>query len=291
MKPSIVTVGTFDGVHLGHRAVLECLRSRGEALSLRPVAVTFDRHPLEVVAPSRAPGLITDIDRRDDMIRDYGAEVHRVAFTESVRDMKSADWLALLKDELGMKALVVGYDNTFGSDGRGMTCDDYRRLGDALGIEVTEAPYMEGCSSSAVRRALGAGDVAGAAAILGRPYMIEGKVTEGSRIGRTLGVPTANLAVDQRLMLPVRGVYAATAVTSDGGRYAAVVNIGVNPTVTDKKELKVEAHLLGYSGNLYGTRLALEFISRMRDERKFGSLAELKEALHADISARRLCEL
>lgn len=286
-----MTIGTFDGVHLGHMAVLECLRREGARLGLRPVAVTFDRHPLELVAPERAPGLIIDPDRRDAMLRDAGVEVMRVPFTEQVRDMLCRDWLVRLRNELGMQALVIGYDNTFGSDGRSMSRHDYEQLGAELGMKVFTAPYVEGCSSSAVRKFLREGDVEQAAALLGRPYTLEGIVTQGSHIGRTIGVPTANLDLNRQLLVPAHGVYAATVTAEDGGSRDAVVNIGVNPTVSERKELRVEAHLLDFAGNLYDKRLRVSFLKRMRDERRFGSLDELKQVLHYDIEQRRKMDI
>lgn len=284
---SIVTIGTFDGVHRGHMAVLECLHREGARLGLCPVVVTFDRHPLELVAPERTPGLIMDIDRRDGMLRDTGARVMRVPFTGQVRDMRCRDWLTRLRGELGMQALVIGYDNTFGSDGRSMSHQDYVQLGSELGVMVFTAPYVEGCSSSAVRKALMTGDVEQAAALLGRPFSLEGIVTQGSHIGRTIGVPTANIAPDRHLLMPAHGVYAAVVITEDDVCWDAVVNIGVNPTVSDRNELRVEAHLLDFSGDLYDKRLKVSFLKRMREERHFGSLDELKQVLHSDIERRR----
>lgn len=283
----VVTIGTFDGVHRGHRAVLECLKREADKRGRKPVVVTFDRHPLEVVAPDRAPGLIMPPDMRDDMLRRAGVTVLRIEFSEEVRDMKCRDWLQKLRDELRMEAVVIGYDNTFGSDGRNMTMQDYAELGEQLLIDVVEAPRVQGCSSSAVRKALLGGDVEMACHVLGRPFCLCGKVVEGSQIGRTIGVPTANLSLYERQLLPAQGVYAATATLRDDSRYKAVVNIGVNPTVSDRKELRVEVHLLDFSGNLYGDDIEVEFITRIRDERKFASLQELKQTLQADIAHRR----
>lgn len=284
---SVVTIGTFDGLHRGHRAVLECLKREADRRGLMPVVVTFDRHPLEIVAPDRAPGLIMPPDMRDDMLRSAGVHVLRIEFSEEVRYMKCRDWLQKLRDELRMEAVVIGYDNTFGSDGRSMTMQDYTGLGEQLLIDVVEAPEVQGCSSSTVRKALLSGDVEMANNVLGRPFCLCGKVVEGARIGRTIGVPTANLSLYMRQLLPAQGVYAATAMLRDGSRYKAVVNIGVNPTVSDRKEVRVEAHLLDLAGNLYGDDIEVEFITRIRDERKFASLQELKQTLQADISHRR----
>lgn len=283
----VVTIGTFDGVHRGHKAVIECLKSEAAKRGLRPLVVTFDRHPLELVAPDRAPGLIMPPDKRDELLRHEDVDVMRVAFTEEVRDMKCRDWLQKLRDELCMKAVVIGYDNTFGSDGRLMEMQDYIRLGEQLDVDVVNAPRVQGCSSSAVRKSLLHGEVEEANLVLGRPFGLCGHVVEGSRIGRTIGVPTANLSLNRCQLLPASGVYAATVTLGDGSRHKAVVNIGVNPTVSDRKELRVEAHLLDFKGNLYGDDIEVEFVCRMRDERKFSSLEELKHTLHSDIAHRR----
>lgn len=283
-----MTIGTFDGVHRGHQAVLECLKRWGAELGLNPLVVTFDRHPLEVVAPGRTPGLIAPPDLRDALIRSAGVGVKRVAFTQTVRGKTSREWLEQLVPECGMEALVLGYDNSFGCDCRDMSSDDYKQLGEELGVAVHIAPHVEGCSSSEIRKALVAGDVARANRILGRPFSLTGIVVEGSHIGRTIDVPTANLGVDAKLLIPAGGVYAATATLADGTQKAAVVNIGVNPTVSDGKKRRIEAHLLDFSGDIYGMTLTLSIETRIRDEKKFGSLAELKSALHNDIAARRL---
>lgn len=282
-RGAVVTVGTFDGVHRGHREVLRCVTGEAVRLGLRPVVVTFDRHPLEVVAPDRAPGLIMDADRRDALLREAGVEVHRVEFSEETRRKTAGEWMRELAAEHGARMVVLGYDNTFGSDGRGMTFDDYRRTGESLGIEVRVAPAIKGCSSSAVRHAVKDGDIERAAWILGRPFSLTGTVVKGRQLGRTIGVPTANVAVPSRQLLPAGGVYAAEVTTPDGGKHRAVVNVGKCPTVTDAGTVTVEAHILDYSADLYGRQLTVSFLRRLRDERKFDTLTALREQIARDI--------
>jgi len=283
-----VTVGTFDGVHRGHQTMLRMLREESARLGLAPLVVTFDRHPLEIVAPERAPGLIMDPDSRDALIRGCGVEVERVAFTEDVRRMTAAEWMRRLVGEYGASMLLLGYDNTFGSDGMVMTSDDFRAEGQRIGLRVEVAPAVAGCSSSAVRKALAAGDTMLAASILGRPFSIRGVVGRGRQLGRTIGMPTANVEASPRQLVPAPGVYAARACVPLSGKtavYDAVVNVGTSPTVTDCGVMRIEAHLLGFSGDLYDRDIRIEFGTKIRDERKFHSLDDLRAQIEADIRA------
>lgn len=285
LAPSAITVGTFDGVHLGHRKVVEFLTAQSAANGLRPIVITFEPHPLAVVAPTRAPKLLELPDEREENLRSLGVEVVVLEFNEDLRRLTVAEWMERLVREYNVRLLVAGYDNTFGSDGMSMNLSDYSRIGENCGIKVVEAPVVDGVSSSAIRRALGAGDVETAAAMLGKPYSIGGKVGHGRELGRQLGFPTANLIANLNIMLPAPGVYAAEATTADGNRYRAVVNIGVSPTVSEGLPLSVEAYLINYSGNLYGTDLRLDFLRRLRDEKKFGDISALKEGIAADVRA------
>ena len=283
-----VTVGTFDGVHRGHQTVLRMLREESARLGLAPLVVTFDRHPLETVAPERAPGLIMAPDSHDALIRGCGVEVERVAFTEDVRRMTAAEWMRRLVGEYGASMLLLGYDNTFGSDGMVMTSDDFRAEGQRIGLRVEVAPAVAGCSSSAVRKALAAGDTMLAASILGRPFSIRGVVGRGRQLGRTIGMPTANVEASPRQLVPAPGVYAARACVPLSGKtavYDAVVNVGTSPTVTDCGVMRIEAHLLGFSGDLYDREIRIEFGTKIREERKFHSLDDLRAQIEADIRA------
>ncbi len=285
LAPSAITVGTFDGVHLGHRKVVEFLTAQSAANGLRPIVITFEPHPLAVVAPTRAPKLLELPDEREENLRSLGVEVVVLEFNEDLRRLTVAEWMERLVREYNVRLLVAGYDNTFGSDGMSMNLSDYSRIGENCGIKVVEAPVVDGVSSSAIRRALGAGDIDAATTMLGRPYSIGGKVGHGRELGRQLGFPTANLIANLNIMLPAPGVYAAEATTADGNRYRAVVNIGVSPTVSEGLPLSVEAYLINYSGNLYGTDLRLDFLRRLRDEKKFGDISALKEGIAADVRA------
>lgn len=304
----VATVGTFDGVHRGHRLILETLKVEGKRRGLAPLVLTFDRHPLEVIAPGRAPGMIMSPDERDALLRSFGTEVVRLEFTDRLRRLTAAEWLSRMAREYDVKALVLGYDNTFGSDCLSLSTDDYIRLGREVGIEVIPAPALPGCSSSAARRALAAGDTARAAEILGRTYTLTGSVTHGRQFGRTIGIPTANLTIPSSLLTPAPGVYSATAslpepelfptstarpvtdgipgeATRQPESLPAVVNIGHAPTVADNGPLTIEAHIIGFHGNLYDRALKLTFGPRLRDEQRFPDIAALQAQLQADIAA------
>ena len=176
-------------------------------------------------------------------------------------------------------ALVTGYDNKFGKDGHELSSEDYRMLGDRHGLTVLTARELPGVCSSAIRAVLQAGEVSRAAGMLGRNYILRGRVVEGRKLGRTIGFPTANVAVAPRMLLPGAGVYVARL---DGLK--AVVNIGNNPTVSEGNPLTVEAHIPDFSGDLYGKNVELEFVDRIRPERKFGSLEELRAQIKDDVS-------
>lgn len=282
-----VTIGTFDGVHRGHRLVLDTLKREAGLRGLQPVAITFDRHPLELVAPHRAPGNLTGTERKAELIRREGVEPLILPFTEQLRGMRAYDWLDYIHRKYDVTLLVAGYDNTFGSDGIDMSIADYKAMGDSIGIEVITAPEEEGVSSSAVRKAFKSGDIVKAKTLLGHQPEIEGRVMSGFHIGHDIGFPTANLQVSSRSVLPATGVYAALAfIENNPEGYPTMVNIGYRPTFEgtgkESKHLTVEAHIIGKNEDLYGKSLRLEFIDRIRDERKFGSVAELRDQLKLD---------
>lgn len=288
MDSRAATVGTFDGVHRGHLAVIDALRREAAARDLRPMAFTFDRHPLSVVRPDRVPPLLTTPRRRDYLLRRAGVEPVEVEFTPELSHLTAARWLERLRREWNVSLMVVGYDNTFGCDGVGLSISDIMELGREAGIEVKEAPVVPGVSSSAIRKALMTGRVDTANDMLGRGYRLEGIVVPGEAVGRALGWPTANLQPVEGMCVPAGGVYAAHAVTSDGVMRPAMVNIGVRPTLHDGRPATVEAHILDFSGDLYSKPLSLVFRKRLRDERNFPSIEALRGAIAADCDATRV---
>lgn len=293
--PSIVTVGMFDGVHAGHRFLLSALAGEARSRGLRPVALTFDRHPLSIIDPLRAPAMLAPLPERLAMMEACGCAAGAIHFDEATRQLSAAQFMAALRSRLGAETLLMGFNHRLGHD-RLSTPGQYRQAAAEAGIEVLFAPPLPRhyggapVSSSAIREALRQGAARQAAEMLGRHYALEGTVGHGQRIGRTLGFPTANIAVEPaEMLIPAHGVYAAIAVIPDGQRHFAVVNIGVRPTVdtTVSPAVSVEAYLLGYEGDLYGSRLKVEFVERLRPERRFDSVSCLRSQIAADAEGAR----
>lgn len=278
-----VTIGTFDGVHRGHQEVLRVLRELA-GNRLKAIAITFDRHPLEVVRPERAPRLLMTTEERERAISNEDVEVEILHFNEDMRRLSAREWMQILIDKYEAQILVLGYDNSFGCDGHKLTHEDYMRIGKEIGLEVVEAPAVAGCSSSIIRRLLEAGDVERSAELLGRSYAIKGKVVHGKELGRAIGFPTANLDINPKLCVPQRGVYSADAKVN-GRRYSAVVNIGLRPTVDNSDKESIEVFMIDYEGGeIYGEEIILSFHARIRDEKKFQSLQDLKQQIALDVA-------
>ncbi|HEV8473708.1 MAG TPA: bifunctional riboflavin kinase/FAD synthetase [Methylomirabilota bacterium] len=288
-RPSAVALGVFDGVHLGHRAILGAAVAHARASGAPAIACTFDPHPLEVLQPGRAPLPITTLDERLALIAQCGIDGTVVlSFTA---ELAAVEPEAFVKDvvvgRLAASQVVVGFNHRFGRGARGDAAL-LRELGGRLGfrVDVVEPLTVDGVevSSTAIRAALGRGDLDGAARMLGRPYTLPGKVVPGAGRGRTLGFPTANVAPDRPVLLAT-GVYAAVAEVG-AERRRAVVNIGVRPTFGEDT-LAVEAYLLDFSGNLYGQPIRLTFVSRVREERRFPSVDALRAQIEADVATAR----
>jgi riboflavin kinase/FMN adenylyltransferase len=287
--PSVVAQGTFDGIHLGHQAVIRTAVERARALGVRPVAVTFDPNPLAVLRPAEAPPELLTLDERLERIATLGPEVCLVIpFTPEFSRVEAEAYVQdVLLRLLRAREIVVGFNHAFGRGARG-TPDLLRRLAEPAGVAVhVVAPLrVDGVavSSTSIREALRDGDVRRAASLLGRPYGISGVVARGAARGRTLGFPTANLAATPGLLL-ANGVYAARAAW-DGESAGAVVNVGVRPTVDGATRL-VEAHLLDVAPDLYGRRITLTFLDRIRAERRFDSLDALRGQIAEDVATAR----
>lgn len=286
MKNRAAAIGTFDGVHRGHGSVLDLLLDISREKDLEPIAITFDRHPLALIAPERTPPIITRLKNKQELLGNKGIQTVVFEFNEEIRCTTAEEWMRKIHDELGVKVLVIGYDTTFGCDGLNLSVADYMKLGEKTGIEIVEAPELKEISSSAIRKAILAGNVEHAAEMLGRPYVMTGKVVHGNSLGHTIGFPTANLEIDHALALPCHGVYSAEAVLPDGTRRKAMVNIGVRPTVRRGDKPVIEAHLIDWQGDLYGKDLKLKFLKRIREEKKFDSIDALKKQLEKD---RTIC--
>lgn len=288
----IAVVGTFDGVHRGHRFLLDELRSRGEAAGLSPMVVTFAAHPLSVVRPEAAPKLLTTLDERVRLLREAGAgDVVVLPFDDELRQMSAREFMAMLRDRHGVRELLIGFNHRFGRDRLGDPAD-YRRIGREIGVDVAQADEYRpadgvAVSSSAIRKNIMDGDVAAAARSLGRSYSVAGTVGRGKQLGRTIGFPTANVVdIDPDKILPATGVYAAT-VTAGGKPRRAVVNVGHRPTVDTAADapLSIEAHIPGFAGDLYGEPVEVAFDRRIRGERRFPSLDALRSQIALDVAS------
>lgn len=282
MTGKAAVVGTFDGMHLGHAAVISTLKEEAEKRGLEPMVITFDRHPLALIAPERAPSAIISQARKEEILRKERVKTLVLPFDEKMRATTAAQWIDHLHDDLDVRLLVLGYDTTFGSDGLAYSIADYKRMGRAKGIEVEEAPFVAGISSSAIRKAIAAGEVDRAAEMLGRNFTLSGTVVAGNRLGRTIGFPTANIIPAPGIVLPGDGVYAVKATLPDGKTCDAMVNIGVRPTIRRGDDRTVEAHIIGWEGDLYGKQVKLSFRKRLRDECRFNSIDALRRQLEKD---------
>lgn len=288
-RPTAVALGVFDGVHLAHRAILGAAVESARAGDLRPVACTFDRHPMEILQPERAPVPITTLEERLGLIADTGVEATVVLTFD--RELAAVEPEAFVKDillaKLHARVVVVGFNHRFGHRARG-DARLLQSLAEQLGFRARMVPPLEvdgvPVSSTEIRAALQRGEVRRAARFLGRPYAIAGSVAAGAGRGRTLGFPTANVAADRPLLLPT-GVYFGR-VTVDGRPWPAVVNVGVRPTFGETT-LAIEAHLLNFSGDLYDRHVRLEFLDRLRDEKRFSSVEELRAQIERDIASAR----
>ena len=276
-------IGTFDGVHLGHRSVLKKLTDHAQKNGLQPLAITFTNHPLALIAPERIPTMLTPLWKKKNLLKEVGVTPLVLDFDEDLRSVTAAEWMKKLKEEFNIEAIVIGYDNTFGCDGVNMSLDDYRKIGENIGMDVITADEVKGVSSSAIRKAVAAGEMEKAQEMLGRPYSITAKVIKGNSLGHTIGFPTANISLPEGMTLPKLGVYAAIVKTlEDGKKYPAMVNIGTRPTVMRGNETVIEAHIINWKGDLYGKDITVRFIHRLRDEEKFESIEALKKQLSQD---------
>lgn len=291
-RPAVVTVGTFDGVHRGHWAVLEEIGRRAARVDGRSVLVTFHPHPLRVVRPDHAPPLLTTPREKREVLAESCLDyLVMLPFTPTLQRYSARRFVEeILIGRLGMRELVIGHDHGFGR-GREGTVDTLRAIGRERGfpVDVVEAVALDGepISSSRIRELLAAGQVAAAARLLARPYGFEGAVVQGERRGRELGYPTANVRVDDpEKMLPGPGIYAVRAWVR-GRRLPGLMHLGPRPTFAGYAPT-VEVHLLDWSGDLYGERLRVEVVDHIREIRAFASADALVDAMRDDERRGRL---
>jgi len=293
---TVVTIGAYDGVHLGHQAVIGEVRARAAALGVPTAVVTFDRHPAAVVRPTSAPKLLTDTEQKLELLADAGVDYTLVLHFDEERSHESAEDFVneVLVRCLRARLVVVGEDFHFGRN-RGGNVELLRRMGpnrgfDVDGLTLVPVPGFEGpISSTAIRRILGEGDVVTAARLLGRPHEVRGAVERGDgRGGSVLGFPTANVAVPNEIQLPADGIYAGWYERPDGSTHAAAISIGRRPTFyPEGGPLMVEAYLLDFHDDLYGERAEVRFVSRLRGEERFESTDALVAQMNKDVEAAR----
>jgi riboflavin kinase/FMN adenylyltransferase len=284
---TVVTVGTFDGVHCGHRDVVERIVKRAAALKTASILVTFEPHPLEVVNPTAAPLLLTTREEKLEVLAETGIDYLAVLpFTRALSEYSAEDFVELiLRRRFRLQELFIGYDHGFGRQRAG-NVSVLRSLGerDGFSVEVVDPvsnPDGHAVSSTSIRRAVAGGDLARAAVGLGRPYSVSGRVIQGAQRGRTIGFPTLNLGVPPaRKLLPPEGVYAVR-VQTPGGPVGGMMNLGPRPTFGDATTT-LEAHLFDSAGDYYDAEVRVDFVSRLRETRKFPSVDALREQLGQD---------
>ncbi len=290
---TVLTVGTFDGVHAGHRLVLDRLAARSAATGLKSVLVTFEPHPMEVVNPAAAPHLLTVGDEKLEVLVESTLDYLAILpFTPALAQYDAPTFVdAVLRERFGMRELLIGYDHGFGR-GRSGDATVLQELGAARGFGVEVVPSVIGpdgrpVSSTSIRRAIAGGDLERAEGALGRPYGVSGVVTEGVGRGRTLGFRTINVSFPPpRKLLPPDGVYAVRVCTPLGS-FGGMMNLGGRPTFDDPART-LEAHLFDTTPDLYGRRVRVDLIRRLRETRKFSNASALVEQLALDEQSARI---
>jgi len=287
----VATAGAFDGVHLGHQAVLRHLEGKAAERGLPATVIVFEPLPREYFAPLEAPARIMSFREKFEAMRELGVDrLLRIRFNHSLRAMTALQFVEqIFVDGLGVRYVALGDDFRFGNDRQG-DLSFLKRHGDRCGYDAGPTPTLERAgervSSTRIRHALEAADFETARTLLGRPYSISGKVIYGRQLGKTIGTPTANLEL-RRLRAPLSGVYAVEVSGAGLDRATGVANVGVRPTVAESIRANLEVHLLDRELELYGQHLQVTFCHKLRDEKKFGSVAELQNNIARDIENTR----
>ena len=289
-RPSAVTIGVFDGVHRGHQHLVGSLIERARADGLAAVALTFNPHPRAVLRPGFAVTYLTSLEERVELLQGLGLDaVGVLAFTSELAQLSPRDFLALLVDELQMRLLMVGPDFALGRNRAG-TITVMRQVGEELGFRVEVAPLLteddEKVGSSSIRQALTDGDVSRVRRLLGRPFSLRGPVVTGDQRGRTLGFPTANIAIGLDRALPAYGIYVTRAYVGES-TYESCTSIGIRPTFDVDPRPTVETFIIDFDENVYGRELRIDLLERLRGELKFDSAEALVGQMHKDIEGTR----
>jgi riboflavin kinase/FMN adenylyltransferase len=293
----VLTIGNFDGIHLGHRAILDTVVERSHALDGEAVVYTFDPHPRKVVRPERAPRLLATLEQKLELLEEAGVDAVIVEpfSLEFARTPAEVFVREIIHERIRPLEVYVGYDFHFGRDREG-SMRMLTEMGPRLGFAVTIIPEVTmdqgDVNSTRIRQLLRESQVERANAMLGRPYAVRGTVAEGDRRGRTIGFPTANLESENEA-LPAPGVYAGWARLLDDGRPAqgtrwpVVTNVGIRPTFESDGRVLTEAHLIGFEGDLYGRRLEVFFLHHLRPEQRFNGIDDLRRQIEADVREAR----
>jgi len=288
-KDMLLTIGVFDGVHLGHKYLISQLTENAKQQNLLSGVITFRQHPQEVLSPQTKLPFLTDLNKRTNLLQSEGVDtIIILSFTSELAQLSTSQFVSLLKKYLRMRGLVIGPDFALGQNREGDS-DTLRSLGQDMNFTVTVIPPVmingEVVSSTAIRNALADGDMKRALNLIGRPFSLDGRVTSGARRGSKLGFPTANLDIDPQQALPAEGVY-ATWAHIDNKAYQSMTNIGRRPTFPGS-ERTVEVLVLDYQDNLYGRELKIDIIERLRGEKQFDTAEELKKQIAKDITQGR----
>jgi riboflavin kinase/FMN adenylyltransferase len=289
-RPAAITIGVFDGVHVGHCHLIDVLKARAGERTLASGIVTLHPSPIQVLRPEVKIAYLTSLEERIELLRSTGVDfVAPLTFTSEVAELSAFDFVELLHATLDMRFMLMGPDNAFGR-GREGTPARIAEIADDLGFELEVLPRRletpgGAVSATAVRGALATGDMHVVARLLGRPFAIRGPVVRGHERGRGIGFPTANIAVTPDRALPAFGVYVTRAHVA-GRAYASATNIGVNPTFNDARPA-IETYILDFEGDLYGRELRIEVLHRLRGEIKFSGVDALVAAIAADVQATR----
>lgn len=288
LQNAIVTIGTFDGVHLGHQKIIKRLLEIKEQKGGETVLFTFAPHPRKVLFPDQKDlRLITTTEEKCELLKQFGIDhVLVYPFTKAFSQMQANDYVTeIIAKGLHTKKLVIGYDHRFGSDREG-NIDTLKALSISNHFTVEEIPVQEinmlNVSSSRIRKAIEEGDIDTAHAYLGYHFFISGEVVKGKQLGRTIGYPTANIVIgDEDKLIPKIGVYAVNVFIGEQ-TYKGMLNIGTNPTTDSDNKVKIEVNIFDFDTDLYGQKIKIEFIKHIRDEQKFANLDELKQQLAND---------
>ena len=286
LPPTVATIGFFDGVHLGHRYLINQVKIAASQCGWCSSIITFPVHPRQVIQSDYQPQLLSSPEEKIELLSQTGVDnCILLPFTQKLSKLTAYEFMQLLYDKYKVRMLVIGYDHRFGHN-RAETFEDYCRYGRELGIHIMQATAytqeQDKVSSSAIRRALLSGDVSTAHKYLGYNYFLEGTVVSGYQVGRKIGFPTANLRVDfPYKLIPSIGVYAVR-VQVAGQQWKGMLSIGYRPTINNGNDLSIEVHILDFQGDIYNQKMRLEFIEYLRPEVKFDSVDELIAQMHKD---------